>query len=326
MKPLVIPDTIEEIVGVRFNLNSGYEMGRGLEHSKTEALFREVKDKLFPVMKRFGYEWKEPTSASGCPTMEKDGMEVYVHPMEITAHISKHEADALETELNLQKFNTFTYGGRFDMQTKTYHCSEEQALAVYEMNKEVMKDNVMELINRGFTGSHDIWNEIHKVNKFSNTADGSFYGYSSDDMCSKALDVCLKEMEQDRIIECNQYSYRKCRKRKEPYYTVMVKQEKRKNGSMQARYYATVKTKDCVPVVSLPFYPDGYDLKCSAFFHKKEDNLVEKNLKQFLKLKKKEIVEMGKLMGTATRLEKKQQAFQKDWKEYYLEHITGLTL
>lgn len=328
MKPLVIPEDVKRLSCVNFNLNSGYEMGKGLAHDKTEKLFAEVKEKIYPIFREFGYRWKEPELSGGCPTMVNDGREVYVHPMELNVHARKEEAEALEKKLSEEKFDTFSYMGKFVVRTPVYECSLERAKEVYELNKDVMKENVVELLEYGPTSESEVWQQIHYSNNLATTGENNFFGYSSSDLCSKYFDKCIDEMEKDRLVERDDFKLRKCRVRKEPYITVVyVKDGERKNGHpSRSRYMANVKTRDCIPVARLCFYPDGKDLKVSSWFHDKENAYVGKILKAFVKKNKKDVVELGKLVGTATRFEKKQKEFAKKWESYYLENTANLAL
>lgn len=308
MQHLQIPSDVEKMENIQFRVDSGYEWGKGGDPDRIAAFNMEIKKFVFPVLEKRGWQYN-PRDGISCATMTKNGREVYIHPMELTAVCDKEEGKAIEDVLKNHAFLSFRYMGRSERSTEIYDCSIEKVQEIYQQNKDNMKENIMEILEREVVSRNSLWEEMERNFLIRSTGERNFHGWSSDDSCSKMLDTCLKEMEEkDRILEQDSYMIRKCTRHKEPYF--LTRWIHKKDGTRQLS--AVVKTKDCIPVLILPYFKEKRELALST--EKKVKDRMNMT-KTFIKEHKKEIEGLADGKSGPLLIKKKKELTEK-WNLY----------
>ena len=327
MKPLVIPEDIEKLSVITYRIYSGYEIGKGMPQYKSNKFYGEILDKVYPTFKKRGWKWEEPTIYGASPEIvnqEDTNKRIYLHPLEFNAYGSMEDQILLNDILTKGDFKTFNYMDKYISEIPYYNCSVERVEDVYRMNKDIIKDNIVERISLGASLPSIFYNEISNYNKILNTGEANFYtGSVSSDIFSNVFKECLQELQDDRIIEKDKTEFTLCRKHNEPYITVdTVKSNVPNRGIPFYRAIATIKTKDCIPVATLYFYPDGADLKG---IRRLNSDGVENEVKFFVQANKKRIEKLGELINNKEEFKAKQKELVLRWKEHYLNNTLSFS-
>ena len=327
---MVVDEKFDVLTKKNFFVNTGYEWGRGLEQSKTEAFFDEVYKKVYrEEYMKDGWEWKDPESSGHCPIITKKGREIYIHPMEFSVTGNEKDFEKIRGILNEKDFDTFTFAGKIKHNGMNvyqgesngygvyYDMTEEQLKQTYLDNKPVIKYNIMSCIRNGFTNH----NEIHeKVMKVCELEVSHVYGLGF-----KTFNDCMDELQKSKLIEKNDGKYRVCKKHKDMYFirhnAFSSKEWKNYRANMDSVITLKSKSNDDIMVITMPkiLKKREEDVFVSEFIeNNKKDLMILNHLKNTFESVPEKYPDIDSSLFNAPKLE----ASLKDrWKNYCVETL-----
>lgn len=327
MKPLVIPENVEKLSVVSYHINSGYKENVGLSQHKSNKFYQELIDTIYPPFKEKGWKWLEPVVYGDYPQIvnqEDMHKRIYLNPLRLSMCADEDNQKILRNLLEKNNFKTFQFEQAFVSEIPYYNCTCEEVEKIYRDNKNIIKENIVERIALGASSQHIFYSEITNFNQIRSTGEENFDDFRlSNTVFSNVFSDCLQELQDERKIEKDSSMFTLCSPHKEPYITINTVSIKLPNRKLSFyRLIATVKTKDCVPVASLYFYPDGADLKG---IHRLNSEGIIQEINFFVKANKNTIQKLGELVDNKEQFGVKQKEFVAKWKDHYLNNTLSFS-
>ena len=193
-----LPEQPRQYYKTHFTIESGYKWGEGMAPELRDRFFGEMID----LFSKAGWEVQPAERSSICPTVRKDGNELYCHPMELSGPCEEHLQEEVMTLLNFAE-NCQLVG--VVVSDQVYSVSDEQYFQALNTVRGDIEKDLMSAFDTGsrmrfFPGYYDKVDDV-AYHYYIKTLDRPT-GISSDDPHMKYIHNVFHDLIQQGKIIC----------------------------------------------------------------------------------------------------------------------------
>ena len=120
-----------------FHIDAGYKWGEGMAPELRDRFYGEMMD----LFAKAGWQVSPPQSPTTCPTVQKNGNELYCHPMELTGPCEESIQEEVQTIL---EFAETCHLRSIDIKSQVYAVTDDQYRSALEIAKPDIERDIMD--------------------------------------------------------------------------------------------------------------------------------------------------------------------------------------